>query len=159
MWNKSELIQVLENQLLQELEAAIRASREAAAHATDEESRATSKWDTQGLEASYLAAGQAQQAKELESTRLRLRSSAAELSAAKHYGTIGALISCKIGSAATEHFWLVPEGAGGRDLPAGKHTITCLNAQSPLGRTLLGKSAGDSFALPNGSSGVISAIS
>lgn len=159
MRDKSPLVTALENALLAELGAAVSASRDAASYATDEESRASSKWDTQGLEASYLAAGQAQQARELESARQRLRGMAAELCAAKSYVTLGALIDCALGrDGSSEYFWLVPEGAGGRELKVGTRTITCLNAQSPLGRALLGKSAGDSFSLPNGSAGTVQAV-
>lgn len=159
MPDKAQLVEALDDALLAELNAAINASRDAASYATDEESRATSKWDTQGLEASYLAAGQAQQARELDSARLRLRGIAAELSAPKTHASLGALIRCTLGkSSLPEYFWLVPEGTGGRELKADNRTITCLNAQSPLGRTLLGKSAGDDFTLPNGVPGTIQSI-
>lgn len=159
MLDKTQLVAALENALLAELSAAVSASRDAASYATDEESRASSKWDTQGLEASYLAAGQAQQARELENTRQRLHSMAAELSAPKSYATSGALIDCTLGQGlGSEYFWLVPEGAGGRELKLGTRTITCLNSQSPLGRALLGKSAGDALTLPNGSGGTVQAV-
>lgn len=158
MQNKSQLVEALKAALTAELNAAIGASRDAASYATDEEARASSKWDTQGLEASYLAAGQAQQAKELESTRQRLHGMATELAAPKNHVAMGALIQCALGGA-SEFFWLVPEGAGGRELKIGAHTITCLNPQSPLGRILLGTRNGEHFTLPNGSSGTVQSIS
>lgn len=159
MRDKSHLFQVLETALIDELNAAVGAAKDAASYATDEESRATSKWDTQGLEASYLAAGQAQQAKELEEARQRLRGMLVDLTAAKTHASLGALVGCTIGRSATEFFWLVPDGAGGRELKIGTQTTTCLNAQSPLGRALLGKSAGDDFTLPNGSTGTVQSVS
>ncbi|MEC7200257.1 MAG: transcription elongation factor GreAB, partial [Verrucomicrobiota bacterium] len=53
------------HQLKEAMEALLRrhqqANRQASAGATDEQSRAETKWDTSGLEASYLARGHARQ--------------------------------------------------------------------------------------------------
>ena len=53
------------HQLKEAMEALLRrhqqANRQASAGATDEQSRAETKWDTGGLEASYLARGHARQ--------------------------------------------------------------------------------------------------
>src|SRR5690606_19098632 len=59
--NKHAVIEAVLAELMNQLELVRGASREAAEYATHEESRADSKWDTQGLEASYLAAGQGAQ--------------------------------------------------------------------------------------------------
>lgn len=158
MPDKKDLLAALAEALTAELEAAISASKDAASYATDEESRASSKWDTQGLEASYLAAGQAQQARELEQARQSLHSLILELTAAKDYAAIGALVSCSFARGGKELFWLVPSGAGGRELRVDGKPITCLNAQSPLGRELLGKGIGDTFKLTGGAAGTIADI-
>ena len=55
--DKSHFFQRLLATLREELLHAVNASKDAAEYATNEESRAESQWDTQGLEASYLAAG------------------------------------------------------------------------------------------------------
>ena len=57
--DKFSVINKIIDELKVQLEVAKGASTEAASYATNAESRAESKWDTQGLEASYLAAGQA----------------------------------------------------------------------------------------------------
>ena len=62
--DKSHFFQRLLATLREELLHAVNASKDAAEYATNEESRAESQWDTQGLEASYLAAGQATQARQ-----------------------------------------------------------------------------------------------
>src|SRR5688572_15196764 len=60
-------------QLVGELETFAKAARAAHAEATHEQSKAESKYDTRGLEASYLARGQSRQAAELEQAIARLR--------------------------------------------------------------------------------------
>ena len=62
--DKALFYQTLINTLESELKHAIDASKDAADYATNEEAKAESQWDTQGLEASYLAAGQADQARQ-----------------------------------------------------------------------------------------------
>ena len=52
--DKSHFFQCLLATLREELLHAVNASKDAAEYATNEESRAESQWDTQGLEASYL---------------------------------------------------------------------------------------------------------
>ena len=64
--NKRALIKKIIAQLASGLDAYVRAARAAHAEATHEQSRAENKYDTRGLEASYLARGQSQQAAEIE---------------------------------------------------------------------------------------------
>ena len=64
--NKRSLLKAIIKQLQAELQTFRRAAKSARAEATDEQSRAENKYDTRGLEASYLAAGQARQVAELE---------------------------------------------------------------------------------------------
>src|ERR1700733_10434993 len=63
--NKSLLIKQIIAALGESLDLLERAARASHAEATHESSRAESKYDTRGLEASYLAGGQARQAKEI----------------------------------------------------------------------------------------------
>ncbi len=62
--DKKGVLKALIASLEAEVQKAIAASKDAASYATDEEARAESQWDTQGIEASYLAAGQAEQARQ-----------------------------------------------------------------------------------------------
>jgi len=65
MTSKAELIQRIRSDLTARRERLEMAAREAHAAATDPDAKAESKYDTRGLEASYLAAGQAKQAETL----------------------------------------------------------------------------------------------
>ena len=64
--NKSEVIRKVIEALQSELETYIRAAKFSYTEATAEENRAENKYDTRGLEASYLAAGQANKVAEIE---------------------------------------------------------------------------------------------
>src|SRR5438045_8355739 len=62
---KSDLIERIIEALRDSLAVLEKAARAAHAEATHESSKAESKYDTRGLEAAYLAGGQARQAKEI----------------------------------------------------------------------------------------------
>src|SRR5512144_2754655 len=62
---KSQLIKQIVAQLSDNVEVLQKAARASHAEATHESSKAESKYDTRGLEAAYLAGGQARQAKEI----------------------------------------------------------------------------------------------
>ena len=65
--DKRALIEQIVASLAGELEGYERSARSAHAEATDEQSKAENKYDTRGLEASYLARGQSRQAAETAS--------------------------------------------------------------------------------------------
>src|SRR3954452_13246087 len=62
---KSALIKKITSSLAANLELLQKAARASHAEATHESSKAESKYDTRGLEAAYLAGGQARQVKEI----------------------------------------------------------------------------------------------
>ena len=63
--HKAQLIQQIIASLSESLALLEKAARASHAEATHESSKAESKYDTRGLEAAYLAGGQARQAKEI----------------------------------------------------------------------------------------------
>ena len=63
--NKAQLIRQIVASLTESLGVLEKAARASHAEATHESSKAESKYDTRGLEAAYLAGGQARQAKEI----------------------------------------------------------------------------------------------
>jgi hypothetical protein len=63
--NKAQLIRQIVANLTESLGVLEKAARASHAEATHESSKAESKYDTRGLEAAYLAGGQARQAKEI----------------------------------------------------------------------------------------------
>ncbi len=71
---KRPLLHALIVEMEKDLRLLQAANKDASAGATHSESRAETKWDTCGLESSYLARGHAQKFKELASNVLHLRS-------------------------------------------------------------------------------------
>jgi hypothetical protein len=142
--------------ILAELEAELKrqqgANKQASANATDSEARAESKWDTQGIEASYLARGYAQQFALLSTQAKSLQSLELSSFAGQPIG-VGALVECDFGGEAS-HVFLLP-CCGGVDLDVDGAEITVVTPESPLGHALLNKRQGQPFATPGGISGTI----
>lgn len=148
--DKSTVYKCLGEKLRQELAVAVGASRDAADYATNEEARAESKYDTQGLEASYLAAGQAAHARELAAAVEELDALEEELTVSRKLALRGALVECQMGSF-TEWFYLSPVG-GGETIMLEGNQVTVITAHSPIGQALTGKEAGAECKLSNGAS-------
>ena len=147
------------NQLQVEMEALLRrhhqANRQAAAGATDEQSRAETKWDTNGLEASYLARGHARQFKELALQLDELRALEAR-SFERHPVGIGALVSVDL-RGQCEHYLLLRQG-GGQTIGVSGFEVTVITQHSPLGAAMMGRSAGDRISMPDGETGLIQSV-
>jgi hypothetical protein len=142
--------------MTEELEAARRASKDAAAYATDEEAKARSQWETQGLEASYLAAGQAGHAKELMADLQRLRASFEELVQPRHVAEIGTLLACSL-DGETDWYFIAPVG-GGEEFEVEGREITIMTPRSPLFSALKGKTRGEKVRLNGGAAMQITAL-
>lgn len=154
--NKIRFLNTLIDTLRQEALHALKASADAADYATNDESRAESQWDTQGIEASYLAAGQAGQAKQWADAVEALQSRRDELLQAKTTVSLGALFKCDLGGA--EAVFFLVGVAGGQVIVVDGIEVTVITAQSPLAGRLRGLKVGETFTLANGLSGEILAI-
>ena len=149
---KTALVQAIIARLSDELALNLQAARLAAAGATDEQNKAENKYDTRGLELSYLAAGQGRQIAEAEATIAQFRT--LEL---RDFGLLDqidltALISLENPAHAAEAqplYFLAPRG-GGTEVRYARRDILVITPQSPLGQQLLGRRKGDriSFGRP-----------
>ena len=90
--NKRDLVDKVVQQLTAEFQNLFKAARAAHAEATHEQSKAENKYDTRGLEASYLARGQSRQAAELEQAIAKLRALQVREFADEEPTDVGALI-------------------------------------------------------------------
>lgn len=118
------------------------AAKTAHAAATHAECVPDNKYDTTGLEASYVAQGQANRAqairKSLESFRsLTLREFDDDTPI-----RLTALVTIKADSGQYRRIFLGPD-AGGLKVSVGGEECTVISHGSPLGRALLGKVCGD----------------
>lgn len=140
--DKSVIIQAILKQLLEELELLQQANERASEGATDSESRAESKWDTQGLEASYLARGYAQQFETLSVQAKELQSMEPESFTGREIG-IGALIQIELNGFAS--WYLMLGGCGGMETEVDEEEVTVITPDSPIAHAVLKKREGDSF--------------
>lgn len=146
--DKNSVVDALLDSLKAELNNAVTASQDAADYAVNEEARAESQWDTQGLEASYLAAGQAEQARQWAELIEILERSRKELLGGNSEIALGAVVHCEI-LGEEERFFVAPV-AGGQVLEVNEETLTVLTPQSPLATRMWGMKAGQDFTLANG---------
>lgn len=146
MVDKSLLQQQVREQLaadLLQVEQALSAAHEAATH---EENIAENKYDTLGLEASYLATGQARRAEAIRQAMVHWRLFCPQPYSASKGIQLGALV-CLLGADEKQQLvFLGPEG-GNMKLVIGADTIQVISSQAPLGKALLGKAEGDEVTL------------
>ena len=146
--NKQTLIKKIVARLREELEAYFSAARTAHDEATHEQSKAEGKYDTRGLEASYLAHGQSRQAEELEIAIATFERMDGRLFGKKEPIGVGALVELDHDSEHT--FYFIASRAGGLDITHEKREVLVITPQSPLGGQLQGKMEGDLLQLSIG---------
>ena len=140
--NKSAIVESLRPQLQAQYERAIKALEGAHEAATGEDTKAESKYDTRGLEASYLAAGQAEQADELQTAIASLDSFEFPDLDLDDPITPGALVEADLDGESV-FYLLAPAGGGLTCETDDGNTVTVLGPAAPLKKQLLGKTTGD----------------
>ena len=139
--NKRAIIQKIIAQLVSELEIYFRAAQFSRAEATHESNKAENKYDTRGLEASYLARGQCKQAAELEAAIAEYLKLDARKFADGDAIAVGALVELEVGG--EKLFYFLGPRAGGTEVRHDKKEILVITPPSPLGEQLMGKKSGD----------------
>lgn len=155
--NKSVLREHLLAQLRATLALQINAAQLARDEATSEESRAENQYDTHSLEAGYLAEGQARQAAEIEESLTIISTLPLPEFAPDAPIALGALVEVQEARGEVIHYFLSPR-AGGLELLLEGRTVLVVTPQSPLGRQLLGRHAGDTAHLPGRGPAITSRI-
>jgi transcription elongation GreA/GreB family factor len=140
--NKRAIIKKIIARLTGELEIYFRAAQFSRAEATHESSKAESKYDTRGLEASYLARGQSKQAAELEAAIAEFEKLPVKKFGADDPIDLGALVELEQG--AEKLFYFIGPRAGGTEVLHDRKEILVITPQSPLGEQLMGRTPGDS---------------
>ena len=141
MISKAAIVKEIVKQLGEELETLAGVSRAMHADASDESNKAEDQYDTRGLETAYLASSQARQATATEEALAAFRT----LKLAKFTGKtpidLTALIELESRGERMIYF-LAPKG-GGIEVKG----VLVVTPESPIGKELTGKTAGDKFKL------------
>lgn len=143
--NKQTLIRNIITRLATELELYRKAARAARAEATDEQSKAENKYDTRGLEASYLARGQSRQAAEIEQSMQAFESLAVRKFSSSDAIELGAIVELE--GVGERSFYFIGPRAGGTEIKQGDQKVLVITPESPLGRQLMGKKQGDQLQI------------
>ncbi len=139
---KTEILRLIEERLKSDLAQATEAALESAESATHEESRSEGKYDTRGLETSYLASGQARHAIELRESLAAIKNFRPPAFSKSDPVALGALVAT-LSAQGRETYFLAP-GMGGIDIPdENGSAITVVTSKSPVGGQLLGKRVGE----------------
>lgn len=139
--NKKRLLKRIISSLSESLGVLVKAAQASHAEATHESSKAESKYDTRGLEAAYLAGGQARQAKEIMDSIKTY-----EALAVKDFGPaepIDLTALVELDSDGTRAWYFVGPKNGGLEINFQGKEVTVITPQSPLGQNLMGRKAGE----------------
>ena len=141
--DKSLLQQQVLERLAEDLLQAEQAAKAAHEVATHEENIAENKYDTLGLEAAYLATGQARRAEAIRRAMADWRQFRPRPYDASKGIQLGALV-CLVDSEDKQHqLFLGPDG-GSMKLVGG---VQVMSSEAPLGRAMLGKCEGDEVSI------------
>jgi transcription elongation GreA/GreB family factor len=139
---QQQVLERLAEDLLQ-AEQAVHVAHETATH---EENVAENKYDTLGLEASYLATGQARRAEAIRQAMAHWRQFRPRPYDAGQGIQLGALVCLVDVDGKQQQLFLGPDG-GSMKLVCGDQLVQVISSASPLGRAMLGKCEGDEVSM------------
>ena len=128
---------------LLQAEQAVQAAHETATH---EENIAENKYDTLGLEAAYLATGQARRAEAIRQTLAQWRQFRPRPYDPGKGIQLGALVCLVNADDKHQQLFLGPYG-GGMKLTSSDELVQVISTEAPLGRAMLGKCEGDEITI------------
>lgn len=147
--DKQKLVSQIIISLEKKLANSIKAANIAHADAIGDESKAENKYDTRGLEASYLAGAQSRMAVELKMNlaiyqKLALKSFDNDSKIA-----LTAFIELEAEDGSKRNYFLGPN-SGGMELNYEGRTIFLVTIPSPMGRKLINREVGDTVEITSG---------
>jgi len=140
---KAALVQQLIMRLQDDLDAVLRAAKDAHDAATHEEAKPENSKDTRGLVESYLAAGQAARAVELQRDLQALKALALALPSSLPTVAMGALVALRDDDTDAVTWSLVLPAGAGTGLSVDERRVQVITPQAPLARAVMGRRAGE----------------
>src|SRR5580765_7513200 len=122
--NKTQLLKQIVARLSENLSTLENAARASHAEATHESSKAENKYDTRGLEAAYLAGGQARQAKEILDSIKVYESLIVKAFASRDPVDLTALVKLETDGAQSRYF--IGPRSGGLEVMSGRNEVTVI---------------------------------
>ena len=148
--NKADIIAKIIAALAGELDGLERSARAAHGVATDSESKAENKYDTRGLEASYLAHGQSRQAIEVMQAIQQFETLPVREFAADDAIHVGALVELEPESKrkGERTICFIGPAAGGTEIECEGREVLVITLHSPMGGQLVGLKRGGTLQIP-----------
>ncbi len=147
---KRKILKAVVQELRNELQLLSRAADDARSGATDSEVQSESKYDTRGLESSYLARGHAMKFEALAADVAVLEGLDLPECKSGDPIVVGTLVGVDM-RGETVLFFVLPKG-GGTEVEMGDASveITVVTPESPMGGRLMGLKVGAKFSLSKG---------
>jgi transcription elongation GreA/GreB family factor len=142
---KKKLVELLQETLERDLTLLMNAAHVAHEAATHEESKAEDKYDTRGLEASYLAGAQARRAGEVQEMMHFYQ--ALKLQKIEKGGVILAPALIRFENESKESVVLLVPKANLTTLELAGKSYPLMTSLSPLGQEFIGRSVGEDFEI------------
>jgi hypothetical protein len=148
--NKHDVYKAVTAALLSRYETAKWAAKQAHEAATNEESVAENKYDTFGLEASYLAHGQSQRVLECEKDWLLFDKAKPIIFTEENVIGLWCIVTLSEleSSNNVKKYFLISPCAGGLNIEISEKTVYLVTTSTPVGKMLFGKMLGDEVELP-----------
>lgn len=146
--NKTDILQNFISSIEAELAVLKKSAKDTADYATDSENKPENKYDTRGLEASYLAGAQAVRVAEMQEVLLAFRHQILQNNKKTEIVTIGALVEVSIQDKIS--FLLIMPVGGGQSIKYENRIIQVVTPVSPLGQALLKRTIGDLVTITTG---------
>ena len=150
--NKDAIIAKIIEVLTSELEGYAQSARAAHEYATDEQCKAENKYDTRGLESSYLARGQSRQAAEVILAMQQFGALVVRDFAGGEPIHVGAVVELERKGERMMYF--VGPGAGGTEVVCDGREVLVITPNSPMGQQLIGRTQGERVEIGTGRAGV-----
>lgn len=152
LMNKQKLLKLVIKEVELRYEALAKSALVAKDAATNEESKAENKYDTRGLEASYLAGAQAGRTEKLKESLFYLNKiTADELSAKKESINLLSLVKLTDEEGVDKNLFIIPV-QGGIKINFDNILVQTITLSSPIGMAIINKSLGDEIVLKQGGS-------
>jgi hypothetical protein len=153
--DKTKILKAVIVALEEDLRRQLKGQASAAEGSTHAEAKAETKWDTCGLEQSYLARGLAQQFEALAKQVEDLRAFVPPDFSDRPIGT-GALVETEFGG--EKMLFILLNCGGGVELTVDGREITVITPESPVGAVLLDKRQGEAYSFRPGEEGEILSV-
>jgi transcription elongation GreA/GreB family factor len=146
--NKEHIRQGILSQLRVDYENAVRSANTAHEAATNEESKAENKYDTRGLEASYLAEGQSRRVAEIEEEVAVYEKLEFTHFTGQAKIRLTALVTLQEGdNENTTRCLFIGPCSGGLKVVLDRLDCLVVTAKAPLGKALIGRYVGDEITI------------